>query len=581
MKIFLFYFLFFTSVYSKSVSHELVTGGFISTNNIEYTDIMQMKTLDDYNYYIGKDMYLKLVLDIQRAGDETYYIIAGANAHYVKSVSEPYTINNDSLVIKIDKNTANEIIISTKFPNISSGLLFEVFTEYEYTKIFPYEMMLYMLVYGLMFYAFLNALIFYRYNRQKSFLYYALLQLSLIILLLSLSVGIQLSGTYFEKINVYLLSVLIGIILAILFNMSFLNTDKYIPTFHKVLKIILGVYVINTLVVLIVQKNYLSLVIPEYVPFIFLIISAILVYFKGEKSAKYYLIGWSIILAGVFFMMAGLVNIRGIYILHIIFPLEAIAFSYALAYKTNEIQKEKLEHEQMLTQQNKLASMGEMLANIAHQWKQPLTHLSYAFMNLKEAYKQDKLSEEYFNKKTTQINKQINYMSNTIDDFKNFFKKDKDKTSFSLRSLVSETFTLFHSTCKEIVIKLDVECENDILIYSYKSELSQVIFNIFNNAKEVFIDRNISEPIIRVEIKKDFKYTYILIEDNAGGIDKKLIHKIFEPYFTTKKKGMGIGLYMSKMIIENNMNAKLESKNSNNGAIFKISFLNKTLKECT
>jgi signal transduction histidine kinase len=235
---------------------------------------------------------------------------------------------------------------------------------------------------------------------------------------------------------------------------------------------------------------------------------------------------------------------------------------------------EKQQNETILINKSKLASMGEMIGNIAHQWRQPLTHLSYIIMNLKAAYENDKLDKKYLEKKTDEANKQIEFMSHTIDDFRNFFKISKQKEEFSLIECINESINLLNESFKSLDIKLNFNYTENFRIRTYKGEFAQVIFNLLNNAKDEFIKQEIKDAKIIINIIKKEENILIEIIDNAGGISEKIIKKIFEPYFTTKEKGLGIGLYMSKVIIEKNIGGKLEVENTINGAKFIIYLIN-------
>ena len=243
---------------------------------------------------------------------------------------------------------------------------------------------------------------------------------------------------------------------------------------------------------------------------------------------------------------------------------------YEFYEKLNKRVKEELEKnrekEQLLMHQSKLASLGEMLGNIAHQWRHPLTRLSLLIQNLKMAYEMGKCDKVFVDKFNVKALEQINYMSNTIDDFTNFFKKDKEKQNFLLQDVIEDGLKLLESRLKNIEIIKNYQ--KDIEIFGLKTEFSQVILNILNNAVDVLKEREIRDKKIFIKIEDNF----IEIEDNAGGIDDKIIDKIFEPYFTTKfqSQGTGIGLYMSKIIIKKHFNKDLEVYNSKNGAVFKI-----------
>lgn len=230
------------------------------------------------------------------------------------------------------------------------------------------------------------------------------------------------------------------------------------------------------------------------------------------------------------------------------------------------------EKEKMLVHQSKLASMGEMIGNIAHQWRQPLTHLSTILISLELYFERGKLSKEKLASKIQEANGQIAYMSNTIDDFRNFFASGKEKTTFSIQNCMEKVLSLMHSSFKHNNIEYTLTVNEDSSIFGYENEISQVILNILSNAKDALLQRKIAKPLIQIKISKENDRTLIDIEDNAGGIQVEPIEKVFEPYFSTKhaSSGTGIGLYMSKTIIEKNSHGKLCVKNSESGAIFSI-----------
>ena len=231
-----------------------------------------------------------------------------------------------------------------------------------------------------------------------------------------------------------------------------------------------------------------------------------------------------------------------------------------------EVEKRR-EKEQLLMHQSKLAALGEMLGNIAHQWRHPITRLSLLIQNLELAFDMGKLDKDKFRKFKENALVQINYMSSTIDDFMNFFKKDNKKVEFYLEDVVRDVLKLLEGRIKQNKIDVVLEVKNKRKINGLKNEFSQVILNILNNAIDALMERKVENKKIFIYINEN-----ITIEDNAGGIDEKIINKIFEPYFTTKfqSQGTGIGLYMSKVIIKQHFNGDIIVKNTLNGASFTI-----------
>lgn len=237
----------------------------------------------------------------------------------------------------------------------------------------------------------------------------------------------------------------------------------------------------------------------------------------------------------------------------------------------NEIKKQQ-DQEQLLIQQSKLAAMGEMIANIAHQWRQPLNALSLVIQNINFSYETEDLNDVFMNKSITKANMLTSNMSNTIDDFANFFKPDKEKVFFALESSIEESLSLLENTLIGNDIKINKDIKEIENIFGFSNEFSQAILNILTNAKDALIENKIKNAYININIYKDEDYSYLTIEDNAKGIPQDVIENIFNPYFTTKEegKGTGIGLYMAKIIIEQNMRGSLKVQNINEGALFTI-----------
>ncbi len=235
----------------------------------------------------------------------------------------------------------------------------------------------------------------------------------------------------------------------------------------------------------------------------------------------------------------------------------------------NETEK-SLEKERLLTQQSKMALMGEMINSIAHQWRQPLNALGLTIQKLKLFYNRDRLNEDSINDIVLKSMKQINYMSKTIDDFRNFFKSDKSAEEFLINDVIYDSISIIEAQLKYHNIKTKIDGEK-LNLFGHQNEFKQVILNILNNAKDAILDKKIENGVITILIYEDRHNLNIEIKDNAKGIPENIIDRIFEPYFTTKNtEGTGIGLYMSKIIIQENMKGKIEVKNIKDGACFKI-----------
>lgn len=241
----------------------------------------------------------------------------------------------------------------------------------------------------------------------------------------------------------------------------------------------------------------------------------------------------------------------------------------------NKIQEEigqRTSQEKLLIQQSKLAAMGEMIGNIAHQWRQPISEINAVLMEIETISRYSILEKEYLLESIKTCNKITEHMSTTISDFQNFFKPTKKKEEFSVLKACKKALSIINASLKNNNIELIFDIKEDNTIEGYSSEFSHAILNIISNAKDILVQRNIKNPKIILSIKVGKKYTIIKIEDNAGGIKLEDINIIFEPYFTTKhaKQGTGIGLYMTKMIIENNMQGFVKVENTKDGALFTI-----------
>lgn len=236
-----------------------------------------------------------------------------------------------------------------------------------------------------------------------------------------------------------------------------------------------------------------------------------------------------------------------------------------------EVEKNR-QKDKMLFQQNKLASMGEMLENIAHQWRQPLMELSSLFIPIEAKLNfQKEVKNEELLEAISKLNQITKYMSTTIDDFKNFFATNKERSEFKLSDQINSSLGIIISGLKKNQILVDIVLKKNPTLYGYKNEYTQVLMNLLNNAKDALIERKIKDPKITLTLSADDENSILTISDNAGGVSVEPIDDIFKPFFTYgKKDGTGIGLFMSKLIIEKNMNGKLLVSNDKNGASFKI-----------
>ncbi len=233
-----------------------------------------------------------------------------------------------------------------------------------------------------------------------------------------------------------------------------------------------------------------------------------------------------------------------------------------------EVQKNR-EKELLMIQQSRLASMGEMIGNIAHQWRQPLNALALVLSNLKDAYQYNELDAEYLDQASANGMRLIQKMSTTINDFRDFFKSDKTETDFSACTQINDAIALVDAAFKSNNIKIVFNTSEDLRLRGFPNEYSQVLLNLLSNAKDAILAQEVS-GCVTITLYREGCQGCVCIEDNAKGIPEVIMNKIFDPYFSTKPMGSGIGLYMSKIIIEHNMHGLLNVRNTVQGALFTI-----------
>jgi len=326
-----------------------------------------------------------------------------------------------------------------------------------------------------------------------------------------------------------------------------------------------------------------------------LLFTSVYAWKKNNADAKIYFFAFIIyIIATTIFALISNAWIKnsdfGRYAYYYASFIEIILFSFLLAIRFHRVNKEKLHivnelrnKEKLLQEQSRLAQMGEMINMIAHQWRQPLGAINSALLtidtklkmnrfDLSKADEQENLIH-YLEKKQKNIYEYVEFLSTTIDDFRNFFKKDKEKQKVSLIAPIKKSLQIVGASLENKNIKLFETYNINPTISLYENEMIQVFLNILKNSEDSFLEKNIHKREIHITTKeKNANFYSITICDTAGGIDSKIIDKIFDPYFSTKneKNGTGLGLYISKMIIETHHDGKLNVYNHQNGICFEI-----------
>ena len=262
--------------------------------------------------------------------------------------------------------------------------------------------------------------------------------------------------------------------------------------------------------------------------------------------------------------------------------LELIEINQTLERRVEEEVAKNREKDKHILQQSRLAQMGEMISMIAHQWRQPLGSISTVAASIKlktilhrfdySTPEGQEASKVFLEESMNKIESYVQFLTRTIDDFRNFFKPNKQKESVTLSQLVNRTLEIIGKALEINGITINIETHATNEIFTYANEVTQVILNILKNAEDVIKKREIQNPTIQIVIDTEGAWQTISISDNAGGIPEAVLPHVFEPYFSTKqeKNGTGLGLYMSRTIIEEHCGGHILASNTPLGAQFTI-----------
>lgn len=251
---------------------------------------------------------------------------------------------------------------------------------------------------------------------------------------------------------------------------------------------------------------------------------------------------------------------------------QLLEINSTLELRISEAVVELRKKDAMLIQESRLTAMGEMISNIAHQWRQPLNNIGLIVQGLQIAFKADDLSVEELDEDIADTMRTLQQISETIDDFRNFFSHEKEQSSFTVNDLVSRALVFAEPSLRCKGIKIELDEQPGINALGYPNEYVQAFLNIILNARDVLIDQQVKNPVVSIRIFEENGHSTVIVRDNGGGIPEHVLPKIFDPYFTTKQqgKGTGIGLYMAKNIIEKHMGGRLKAGNRDGCAEFSI-----------
>lgn len=543
-----------------------------------------------FRHQSNKQIWLKIPLEnftnkaVQRAFiskwervDFDIYIVKDNTLAFSQSISnEHYLKQSDSF--NIPANSQVDFYVHVKTKRSLSQFFYMYFVQAEHANSFIInneKLYHHGLFFGILLTMTMYSFFMYFSIKEKGYLFLGFYQMSVLI------ATSDFRHYFFELLEGvpsfadFLLRGVFGYIimfLSILFTKEFLNTKKEMPRFNLFL---------NILMIFILPINAIDSSI-DYAAFLYIIyvFTGIYVFWhKRNILVLFYILGFVgfpvyLILSNMAIFFDGNFYFEYDYAKQIFTCVESFTLTMALYLKLrtimNERQKAKDEathNEKLMLEQSRFASMGEMLASIAHQWRQPLNHLNMIMANLQLASENNKLTPVYLNKKANEVDRQLKYMSATIEDFSNFFATKGKKEQFVLEEIGDYTLGLLHSRLKKHSVMVSL-INNDTRTYeNYKNELIQVLCIVMNNA----IDALISNEVAQKKIELRMNCNEILVQDNGGGIKETVLPRIFDPYFSTKDKrfGTGLGLYMAKIIVTN-LNGRIEVQNTQEGARFKI-----------
>jgi signal transduction histidine kinase len=468
---------------------------------------------------------------------------------------------------------------------------FSLFSEKASRKYLIYEKVDTVFLMGLLLALALYNFFIFISSKYKEYLYYSLYLLSATIWI------VYIYGALAHYLNIYGIvsfrfnaGLLFTAIFLALFIQVLVDTKTKYKTEHQFLNSIVVILFINFLYGIIDLGNGITLIYftLNYALVIFFSIG-ISIYRKGNKIIKIFLFAHIFYLI---FNVYGLMFYKGIadftYIsfhgIGIGIMIEALILSFLVSYKFKIIEEEKKQErllkieaikeqnksQLLLLQKSKMADMGEMIGNIAHQWRQPLAVISISVGILRERKLINRLTDKDFNEELGHIDLNILHMSQTIEDFMSYFSPNKAKEDFYIADAVDKSLLIIGNMIYKENITISKNIDKEHSLYGFKEEYIQVLISILTNA--IYALKNQEEKIININLLSHDKVWVLEISDNAGGISDDLIDKIFEPYFTTKDKsiGTGLGLYIAKTIIESSMNGSLKVVNTKEGAKFSI-----------
>jgi len=567
----------------------------IDLHNLSFLEDTHWWMKIDYPLLESIDIYLLkpdgTLIKYQRLGTSQPFRDRDIGSHYFISELPLKGVADSTLLLRVKTQSSMQLPISI----FSSETLLE---DLEQNNFFVG------IYYGIFFIVFLYNAVLFIYTRDHNYLRYILFLVSFILWQLSFDgLGIK----YFWGDIPWLIEhgsctfIAFTAFSALYFSRHFLNTPLYTPKVDNIIVVMMFITLVMTGVSSILPYGEvipINASLASIMPVV-LLIAGLSVMRHEYRAARFYVAGWSsFLIATIVFAFNKFDLIPSFYginnVQQIGSAIEMIFLSLALADRVYLLQREyieKLNHlndtlrdkvkgalnearmkDRLFVQQSRLAAMGEMIEQIAHQWRQPLNTLALINQDMYVKHKLGKCDEACFDKGHESIDEYLQYLSKTIDDFRNFYKSDKSKALENVGDLAVEALKLSDVFLKYAKIKTHLNVTTTKKVNIAKNEMIQVLMNLIKNAHDAILEKRIIEGEISIRIEDYEESIRISVEDNAGGIDPNILGKVFDIYFTTKdpEHGSGLGLHMSKYIIEESFGGKIWVENVNGGARFII-----------
>ncbi len=550
----------------------------------------------DYPLLETVDLYLidvsGTIVKYERLGTSQPFEDREVLSHHFISELPLNTLNDATLLLRVKTQSSMQLPLSI----LSSE---DLFSEIEQNNFFVG------IYYGIFIIILLYNIVLFIYTHDLNYLRYLLFLVSFILWQLSFDgLGIK----YLWGDNRWMIEygssvfIVLSSFFALYFSRHFLNTSRYTPRMDKVILFMMGVTSVMSVVSALFPYGTvipINAALASIMPFV-LLLAGLGVMRHEYRAARFYVAGWSsFLIATIIFAFNKFDLVPTFYgvnhVQQIGSAIEMIFLSLALAHRVYLLQREyieKLNHlndmlsdkvtvalsearlkDRLFVQQSRLAAMGEMIEQIAHQWRQPLHTLALINQDMYVKQKLGTCDEAYFDNSHERIDEHLQYLSKTIDDFRNFYKTDKSKSLEDVGTLVIDALNLSDVFLKYAKIKTELNVTTNRKVHIAKNEMIQVLLNLLKNAHDAIVEQKIAHGKIIVTVEDhDEGGLRVSVEDNAGGISDSVMEKIFDIYFTTKdpEHGTGLGLHMSKYIIEESFGGKIWVENTRRGARFVI-----------